>query len=296
MWCTAGMATGPSVADGSGPEVDAMITAVIDRASMPPRHREPKMSGELADAERFDVATPHGRIAAWRVGEGPAVLLVHGWQDSARLWDPLMAALRARGRAFVALDLPGHGFSEGERCLVAEVADTLLAAAAALGPVDAAVAHSFATGGTSLGVMEGAGVERLVLIAPPVAYRAPNESAGDAVDASRQRWRRIADELGFDPAVGDLALERYRASLGPSRAKWDLTDGLAQLDVDLLLLASVDDERFDVVSARALAAGLPRGVLVELTGLDHRASARAPAAVDAMVDFLEHGLSTDMRT
>jgi pimeloyl-ACP methyl ester carboxylesterase len=278
---------------GGGSDLDAMVARVIDRASIPGRGREPQLAAQLAEVQRLDVATPHGAVAAWRVGTGPAVLLVHGWRDSARLWDPLMAELRRRGRSFVALDLPGHGFSAGERCLSAEVPDAVGSVADALGPVDAAVAHSFASTGTALAVAEGASVERLVLIAPPLAYRTPGAAAGDAADAGHQRWRRIAGDLGFDPAVGDRAIETYLASLGPVRAGFDLTDGLAGLATDVLLMASADDERFDIVSARALAARLPRGVLCELAGLDHRASARDPAAIEAIVSFLDHGLRFD---
>ncbi|MGH9084591.1 MAG: alpha/beta fold hydrolase [Acidimicrobiales bacterium] len=280
------MATDPGLTAG-GDSDEAMVALVIERATTPGRQREPRLSEELADAERVDVPTPHGAVAAWRVGEGPAVLLVHGWRDSSRLWDPLMAELRAGGRAFVAFDLPAHGFSEGERCLVAEVADAILAVAASLGPVDAAVAHSFATSGTCLAVREGVPVERLVLIAPPLAYRAPSEVAAGATDAGHQRWRRIAGELGFDAAIGDRALAAYRATLAPTRAAWNMSESLADLGADVRLMASIDDERFDVASARAVAAAhLPAGALVELTGLDHRASARAAPAVAAIVDFV----------
>jgi pimeloyl-ACP methyl ester carboxylesterase len=270
-----------------------MVARVIDRASIPGRHREPRLATQLAGVETVHVDTAHGNVAAWRVGTGPAVLLVHGWRDSARLWDPLMSELLARGRSFVAFDLPGHGFSEGDRCLSVEVPDAVSAVAAALGPIDAAVAHSFACEGTALAVAEGVPVERLVLIAPPVAYRSPGDTAGDAPDAGRQRWRRIAAELGFDPAVGDVAIETYVASLGPFRSKWKLTDGLAGLPTDVLLLASVDDERFDVGSARALVADLSRCAFVGLAGLDHRASARDTTAIDAIVRFLEQGLATN---
>ncbi len=224
----------------------------------------------MADARRVDVATAHGTVAAWRVGTGPAVLLVHGWRDSARLWDPLIAALTERGRSVIALDLPGHGFSGGDRCLAAEVPDAVLAVANALGPVEAAVADSFATTGTALAVAEGLAIERLVLIAPPLAYRTPYDAADGPADGAHQRWRRIADELGFEPAVGDLALDCYVASLGPSRGGWDLSDGLVDLAAAVVVLASVDDERFDIDAARARAAQLPLGALVELAGLDHR--------------------------
>ena len=285
MWWTAGVGTDPGLTAG-GESDEAMVALVVERATTPGRQREPRLAEELADAERVDVPTPHGAVAAWRMGEGPAVLLVHGWRDSSRLWDPLMAELRARERAFVAFDLPAHGFSEGERCLVGEVADAVLAVAASLGPVDAAVAHSFATGGTGLAVSEGVPVDRLVLIAPPLGYRTPSAAAAGVTDAGHQRWRRIAGELGFDAGVGDRALAAYLATLGPKRAAWT-SESLADLGADVRLIASVDDDRFDIASARAMAAAhLPPGALVELAGLDHRASARAPAAVAAIADLV----------
>lgn len=206
-----------------------------------------------------------------------------------------MAALSERGRAFVALDLPGHGLSEGQRCHLAEVTDAVLAVAAAFGPIDAAVAHSFATGGTALAVTEGLPARRLVLIAPPLGYRAPGDVAGNATDAAHQRWRRIASELGFGPEVGDTALDVYRASLGPTRRRFDLSDGLRELAAEVLLLASVDDERFDVLPARQVAAQAANVEFIELVGLDHRRSARGGTAVDAMVQFLEQGISQDAR-
>lgn len=274
---------------GDNPDLDAMITAVIDKACMPGPRREARLAEELVDAERVDVATPHGMVAAWRVGEGPAVLLVHGWRDSARLWAPLMAALKAKGRAFVAFDLPAHGFSEGERCMVAEVADTVGAVAQQLGPIDAAVAHSFSANGTAMAVAEGMLVQRLVLIAPPGTYRVPSEAARGGSNPAYQRWRRIADDLGFEASVGVRAHDIYVASLGPSREAWTFAHGLATLDSDVLLMASADDERFNIATARTLAEQLPRGTFVELTGLDHRGSARDSTAVAAILDFLEHG-------
>jgi pimeloyl-ACP methyl ester carboxylesterase len=290
VWWTAGVGRDPDPASGGELDLDAMVALVVERATTPGRPRAPRLAEALAGAERVDVATPHGAVAAWRVGDGPAVLLVHGWRDSARLWDPLIAELRARGRAVVAFDLPAHGFSEGDRCMVAEVTDAVLAVAAALGPIDAAVAHSFASSGTCLAVAEGVPVERLVLIAPPLAYRnpsAPTGTAGAGTDAGHQRWRRIAGELGFDAAVGDRALAAYRATLGPARAAWDMSAALSELGAEVRLLASVDDERFDIVSAQAMAsAHLPPGAFVELTGLDHRGSARAAPAVAAIAGFV----------
>jgi pimeloyl-ACP methyl ester carboxylesterase len=40
---------------------------------------------------------------------GPALVLLHGWGDSADSWRPVLGRLAARGRAAIALDLPGFG-------------------------------------------------------------------------------------------------------------------------------------------------------------------------------------------
>ena len=45
-------------------------------------------------------------------GEGPPLMLLHGWSDSADTWRPLLDRLARRGRHAVALDLPGFGAAD----------------------------------------------------------------------------------------------------------------------------------------------------------------------------------------
>lgn len=58
------------------------------------------------------------RIAGYRTraleldGEGPPLILLHGWSDSADTWRPLLDRLRRRGRRAVALDMPGYGSAD----------------------------------------------------------------------------------------------------------------------------------------------------------------------------------------
>ena len=51
------------------------------------------------------------RLAYRELGEGPPVLLLHGWPTSSHLWRDVMPAVADAGRRAVALDLPGYGGS-----------------------------------------------------------------------------------------------------------------------------------------------------------------------------------------
>lgn len=48
-------------------------------------------------------------------GDGPPTLLLHGYTDSADTWRPLLHELHARGRAAIAVDMPGHGHADPPR-------------------------------------------------------------------------------------------------------------------------------------------------------------------------------------
>ena len=70
------------------------------------------------------------RIQTYRwSGNGPTVLLVHGWESNTFRWRNLIAKLREKGFNILAFDGPGHGYSSGRHLyapLYAEVLEGLL--------------------------------------------------------------------------------------------------------------------------------------------------------------------------
>jgi pimeloyl-ACP methyl ester carboxylesterase len=60
----------------------------------------------------IDKVQVEGRTLAYReLGDGPPVLLLHGWPTSSYLWRDVMPPI-ARGNRVIALDLPGFGASD----------------------------------------------------------------------------------------------------------------------------------------------------------------------------------------
>jgi pimeloyl-ACP methyl ester carboxylesterase len=254
---------------GSAEDVQAFLRVNV----VPKRRAEPRLAPALESVEKQFVPSSQGEVAAWRLGEGPAVLLVHGWEDDNSLWAPLIDALVGRDRAVVVFDLPAHGFSEGEWGLGPQAADGIAAVVAAMGPIDAVVAHSFAAGGLMLAMSEGAlAVDRVVLIAPPL--RAAN------------RWLRYAERLGVSEDVAFAAQAIYEERIGPDRASFDFRAELVDLDVDLLVIHSADDERFPVADSQEVVPNCRRAELVVVQGLTHRRTARDPEVITRIADFL----------
>ncbi|HEV8297928.1 MAG TPA: alpha/beta fold hydrolase, partial [Acidimicrobiales bacterium] len=63
---------------------------------------------------------PGRALATTVVGQGPRVVLVHGFTQTSRCWGPFLDGLAAENRV-VAVDAPGHG---GSRAVAADVAES----------------------------------------------------------------------------------------------------------------------------------------------------------------------------
>ena len=225
------------------PQFAMAVQALLRANGVPSKRTEPRLAAGLVSAERHAIPVEEGSVAAWRCGEGPAVLLIHGWEDDNSLWAPLIDALADRDRSLVAFDMPAHGFSDGEWGLHPQAGDAVLAVAAALGPVDAVVGHSSGAAIAALALREGLTVERAVLVAPPL--RAAN------------RWLRVADRLGYSRDVAAAAQATYEERIGRARADFDLRTEVPTLDVDLLVVHSVDDERMPFSDTEAVVPNPP---------------------------------------
>jgi pimeloyl-ACP methyl ester carboxylesterase len=250
--------------------LDDQARALLSEVMTPKRRARPRLAEPLRNAQDAEIAAPLGAVAAWRLGEGPAVLCVHGWQDDNSLWSPLIQSLAEIGVAAVALDLPGHGFSQGDLCSPAGAAAAVEAVASELGPIDAVVTHSFGGPAAGLALMNGMRVRRAVLIAPP---RGRNK-----------RWFHVAKERGVPDEVVRRARELYAAEVGPARASFDLA-ALAH-EAEALVIHSMDDDAVEWENGKAIAEAWPNAEFVLCDGLGHRMVAQDRGIIERIVGFL----------
>jgi len=231
--------------------------------------RRPRPQVGIGDSQRRDIATRHGRVAVWERGTGPSVLLVHGWEGSAR--DMAGVAAQLGGMRVVALDLPAHGESDGRQLSIPQGAQVLMDVQQACGPFDAAVCHSVGCAMTVEAVKDGLGLKALVLMAPPARYLDYAYGFGKQAGLDRAQIGAMLDALkqrGLDVAAVDT----------PRAAR--------EIDLPVLVLHARDDSVIPHAIGEEVAAAFPKGQFISLDDGGHRRMLGAPVALQALQRFL----------
>jgi pimeloyl-ACP methyl ester carboxylesterase len=245
---------------------------VVDKFTTPSRARRSLIDASLG--EPWFVHSGDERIAVYTSGDGPRVLLVHGWEGVASDFATLAEAFRARGFGVVAFDQPAHGRSSGKRTTLPKMARAVLDVARATGPFAAVVGHSLGASSVLLALRDGLPAQRAVLISPPRDAREFIHMLGQRLGLTA---RRVAGAIAL--------LERTVGSVGGRE-----TDRVAnQLRVPGLVLHDRDDRAVPFSHGVAIAAAWPGARFVPLTGVGHRRSLDAEAVRAEILTFVGEG-------
>jgi pimeloyl-ACP methyl ester carboxylesterase len=126
-----------------------------------------KAEATMAAGHRFNLRVRDMTLAAWSWGNGPTILLHHGWGGRASQMYCFVSPLVEAGFSVVAYDAPAHGDSPGTVSSLPEMARVLRAAAFRLNGIYGIVGHSFGSAVSLFAIRHGLRVERAVLLAPP---------------------------------------------------------------------------------------------------------------------------------
>lgn len=238
----------------------------------PPRHPAPaREEAALGAGEPMAFSAAGVRLAAWRFGTGPAVLLVHGWGGRAGQLAPLVPALRAAGLSAVLLDGPGHGRSGGRLASIVHFADAISEVAPRVGAV-AAVGHSLGGAGLARALAQGLALDAAVLLGPT---RSPT------------LWlERFGDALALSPAVRGAVHADLEARLGVAVEAVDAVREAPGQKVPVLVVHDRDDREVPWAEGAAIAGAWPGARLHTTRGLGHRRILRDPAVAEEVAGFL----------
>lgn len=211
------------------------------------------------------------RLQAWRMGTGPMVALMHGWEGRGSQMAVFAAPLAAAGYQVVTFDAPGHGRSSGRRSSLPHFT-WALRAVAELGEPHAVIAHSLGCAAATLAVRDGLRVERLVFVAPPLNPYDYTEQFGAMFGLPE----RIVDGLRL--AIEEHFLRKW--------TDYSLAATAPQMTVPLLVVHDRDDDETLWSGGAALAGLWPGARLVTTEGLGHRRILREPSVINQIVAFV----------
>ena len=265
------------------------------------------------EASRFVTAAG----LTWHVqvmGQGPALLLLHGTGASTHSWRDVMPRLAAHFTV-IAPDLPGHAFTNpaGKQSLSLPgmaAAVALLLRELKLDPVRAA-GHS-----AGAAILVRMAVERLFAPADIVSFNgaffpvsgvagqffSPLAKAVAGASLIQRMFARMADKKAVDRLLRDtgsviseegvLLYQRLFSNEGHvagtlgMMAAWDLhwvSQDLRNLGAPLYLVRALKDRTIQPADAEKAAKLTPKGIIIDMPGLGHLAHEEDPAAAAAII-------------
>ncbi len=236
----------------------------------PRRHVRPPPQFDLPPAdERLDLGDG---LVAWRWGEGPSALLVHGFEGNRAQFGAVIDTLLARGFAAVALDVPAHGESAGRELTAVKFIAAIERTLTRLGPVHAVIGHSMGGAMSLFSVASNGGAKKVALVAAPSGLK--------------RELQRFARVVGLSKRGAAAFIESVEGHVGRPADDFDVRHIAARVDLPVLLIHDQNDRRVPVQEASRVAHMLPTAELIVTQGLGHNRLLADPSVVTALADFV----------
>ena len=209
--------------------------------------------------------------AEW--GEGPLIVLLHGWEGRSSQLARFVEPLTRAGYRVLAWDAPAHGGSDGEMTNLAQSTAAFIAFASAHGPIHGIVAHSFGGMIARLAVALGLEVGRLVQIASPARMQTIFDEFVGYVGLSRRAARAFQNAIEQEAGIRSDEIDRLLARPQPKLAR-------------ALAIHCRDDLKVSIREAEELVATRPGYRLREVRGHGHSRILVAAEVIDTVRDFM----------
>ncbi|MFZ1866436.1 MAG: alpha/beta fold hydrolase [Polyangiales bacterium] len=249
----------------------SLTAAAAERLFFATRRSQPR-PGER-DVLKSATTSRIAGMQAWSWGQGPTVLLVHGWNGRATQLGGFVKPLVDRGYRVVAFDAFGHGQSPGRRLSLPELAVCVRQVTDELGGVYAIIAHSLGGAATTLALAEGLLIERAVFISPPADPRAFLETFGSV--------------LGITSDVRSRLKQRIERRLAMPMEDMLVNVIARSMRVPVLVIHDRDDKEVPVEAGRSIAGAWPGAELLITEGLGHQRILRAERIAHVAVRFID---------
>ena len=225
-------------------------------------------------ADEFLLEAAGKKIQCYSWGEGPLVLVVHGWAGRATQFRRFIKPFNAAGYRVIGFDGPAHGKSEGRKTDIREFEEALHKIYTKCGQPVAILAHSFGGGAVLYAAMNGLNVPKLINISSP--------TIGDEIIGT------YLTTIGASEATG-LAFKKHIVdTYGSPFDHYTASYFVQHLPhpIDLLLVHDETDKEVNIRNAEALLKLYPSARLVRTNGLGHTRILKDDEVIKTCVTFV----------
>ncbi|MCO1335677.1 alpha/beta hydrolase [Microbulbifer sp. OS29] len=209
---------------------------------------------------------------AWSWGEGPVVILCHGWEAKAAKMAALAMVIAGQGFQAVAMDASAHGHSGGKRCNFDIMAKDIHALAGQFPEVFAIVGHSMG-GMMAMRAREfGLKAQRYVVLGSPSAPLPIIEI--------------MKAMLKVSPETAEICQDRVAAQIGLTWQELLQCKMYTPEDTPLLMIYDTEDDEVPIFHGERIHKTWPAAELVKTTGLGHRKLVWDIEVIQTVLDFL----------
>lgn len=257
-----------SIASYALPQFAGTISA--KRFMTPTRHKRPYWEKNIINNGKEKILAC--QIKAWHWGEGPKILLMHGWDGRGSQLGCFVEPLVNAGFQVIAIDGPAHGDSPGVRTNLADFAHKILASQDELGSFHAVIAHSFGGAATVLAVDKGLKTEKLVLISSPSDLQAIFDRFTDFMRLSPQakQYFQAYIEKEAQLTVQEIQMKKI----------------ISHIHSPVLLIHDKKDHEIPYSDALKLKDNLQNVDFLSTEGLGHRYILKSEEVINRVLVFL----------
>lgn len=245
----------------------------IDFNLQPEKLYNMAVAENLFKNKTFNSAEHKKNYTLYELGEGPLVLLVHGWSGRASQMGKIATALAGQGYKTISFNAFAHNGSLAKQTTVIEFAEIIKDIYRNHGPFKALIGHSL--GGIALGnaILKGVKTEKLITIGSPTTFQYILDAFGEIVNANTKTLDYIK---GFVVDYAKAQIEDF-----------SLQEIGKNLSIPGLIIHDRDDREAVYSQALLFAETWSRAQLVSTKGLGHSRILRDKTVIQMIVDYIK---------
>lgn len=226
------------------------------------------------EGTQLDFVISGKKTSAWYWGEGPVIVLVHGWSSKGFHYRKLIDPLLTLGFTVVIPDMPGHVNSEGKSSNVLEFKETIGAILKHFDGAYALVGHSLGAMACALLLAENQyKVEKLVILNAAVY--------ADSI------MTRFMEQIGGNNRVKEAMLKRLKVNFKQDFSEYSIMSIVQRINIQpkYMVVGDENDPEVGIDEVTSFANAMEATLLVT-KGLGHNGGLKDDEVVKAITTFL----------